>query len=132
MKMIFKIKNNEQREAVISYVKRLPLDKRGFRGRIDPITFSRSDRQNRYMHYVFNMIAEESGEEMHDVKWYYRHLYLTVVIEVFGDEVEYVKSTTELSTIEQEDFMSKVRMHASRERSVFVPLPNEVTYEDEL
>ena len=130
--MIFRIKTEEQRESVISYIKRLPIEKRGFRGRIDPIASQRSNRQNRYMHFVFNLIAEESGEKMDEVKWFYRKMFLTTVIEVFGEEVEYVKSTTELSTIEQEDFMSKVRIHASSERNQFIPLPNEITYDDEL
>ena len=130
--MIFKIKTEKHREAIISYIKRLPLEKRGFRGRIDPITDKRSDRQNRYMHFVFTLIADEAGEDMADVKWFYREKYLKEFIEVFGEEIEIIRSTTELDTIKQEDFMSKVRIHASAERSIFVPLPNEVTYEDEI
>lgn len=130
--MIFKIKTEKQREAVISYINRLPIEKRGFRGRIDPITDKRSDRQNRYMHFVFTLIADEAGEDMTDVKWFYREKYLKEFIEVFGEEIEIIRSTTELDTIKQEDFMSKVRIHASAERSIFVPLPNEITYEDEI
>jgi len=130
--VIFKIKTEKHREAIISYIKRLPLEKRGFRGRIDPITDKRSDRQNRYMHFVFTLIADEAGEDMADVKWFYREKYLKEFIEVFGEEIEIIRSTTELDTIKQEDFMSKVRIHASAERSIFVPLPNEVTYEDEI
>lgn len=130
--MIFKIKTESHKESVISYIKGLPLDKRGFKGRIDPIASQRSTRQNAYMHYVFTMIAHESGEAMHDVKIYYRTLYLKAVKKVFDEEIEYTQSTTELTTIKQEDFMSKIRMHASQERGIYVPLPNEMTYEDEL
>lgn len=100
--MNFRIRTEDNREAIISYIKRLPLDKRGFKALITPITKQRSNRQNAYAHYVFNLIAEECGETLEDVKWYYRKLFLTTVKRVFGEEVEYIKSTTELDTIQQE------------------------------
>lgn len=37
-----------------------------------------------------------------------------------------VKSTTELSTVEFEDYMSRIRRWASIEFSVYIPKPNEV------
>ena len=83
------------------------------------------------MHWVFNLIAEESGEFLDMVKWYYRQMFLTVIEKIFEEEVERVKSTTELTTLEQEDFMTKVRTHAGTERNMFIPLPNEVIYDDE-
>ena len=130
--MIFKIRTEAHKGAIISYIQRLPIEKRGFRGRIDPIASQRSNVQNRYAHFVFTMIAEEEGESMDDIKWFYRQLYLKSVKVIMGIEVDYVKSTTELSTIEQEDFMAKVRMQASSERSIFIPLPNEIVYDDEI
>lgn len=128
--MDFIIKNEEHKEKVISYLKRLPEREKGYKMRIEKIGYQRSNQQSRYMHFIFNLIAEECGEEMSAVKWYYRKKYLTIIDEIFGEEIERVKSTTELNTIEQEDFMTKVRTHASTERNVFCPLPNEVIYED--
>lgn len=40
------------------------------------------------------------------------------------------KSTTELSTVEMESYLSQIRMWASAELSFYIPLPNEVDYEN--
>jgi len=128
--MDFIIKTYEHKEKIISYIKRLPKDK-SYKAKIEPIKGKRSNQQNRYMHWVFNLIAEESGDFAEMVKWYYRKLFLTVVEKIFEEEVERVKSTTELNTLQQEEFMTKVRTHAGTERNIFVPLPNEVIYDDE-
>lgn len=77
---------------------------------------TRSLPQNNYMHYVFDLIAKELGYEMADMKGYYKLLH--------G-----IKKTSELTTVEQEDFMSKVRIHAQTEFNILVPLPNEIIYE---
>lgn len=129
--MDFILKIPEHKEKIIAYIKRLPLEKNNYKAKIEAIKDQRSIQQNRYMHYVFNLIAEESGEFMPSVKWYYKKMFLTIIEEIFGEEIERVKSTTELTTLQQEDFMTKVRTHASIERNIFVPLPNEVIYEDE-
>ena len=128
--MDFIIKTYDHREKVISYIQRLPLDKNNYKAKIEVIKGQRSNQQNRYAHFVFNMIAEETGEFMPNVKWFYRQLFLTVVEKIFDKEIERVRSTIELTTLEQEDFMTKVRMHASTELNMFVPLPNEVIYSD--
>ena len=127
--MDFIIKTPEHKDKVISYIKRLP--NKPYKAKIEPIKGQRSNNQNRYQHFVFNMIAEETGEFMPNVKWYYRQLFLTVSEKIFDKEIERVRSTTELTTLEQEDFMTKVRTHASFELNMFVPLPNEVIYDDE-
>ena len=129
--MDFLIKTNNHREKIISYIQRLPLDKNGYKAKIEAIKKQRSNNQNRYQHFVFNMIAEETGEFMPNVKWFYRQLFLTVVEKIFDKEIERVRSTTELTTLEQEDFMTKVRTHAGTELNMYIPLPNEVIYDDE-
>jgi len=128
--MDFIIKTYDHKEKVISYIKRLPKDK-GYKAKIEPIKGQRSNNQNRYMHFVFNLISEETGEYMQSVKWFYKQLFLTIVEKIFDKEIERVLSTTELTTIEQEDFMTKVRTHAGTELNMFIPLPNEVIYPDE-
>jgi len=127
--MDFIIKTPEHKDKVISYIKRLP-DK-PYMAKIEPIKGQRSSQQNRYAHYVFNLIAEETGEFMLNVKWFYKQLFLTVSEKIFDKEIERVRSTTELTTLEQEHFMTQVRVHASFELNMFVPLPNEVIYPDE-
>jgi len=39
---------------------------------------------------------------------------------------KYVRSTTSLSTVEWEDYMSKIRMWASSEHECYIPKPNQV------
>ncbi len=129
--MDFIIKTYDHKEKVIAYIQRLPLDKNNYKAKIEAIKGKRSNQQNRYAHFVFNMIAEETGEFMPNVKWFYRQLFLTVVEKIFDKEIERVRSTTELTTLEQEDFMTKVRTHAGTELNMFIPLPNEVIYDDE-
>lgn len=82
----------------------------------------RSLNQNSYMWgVVYSLIANELGyttEEIHDL----------MRIEHLTDRTgKYprVKSTSELSTIEMEDYLSKCRTWASAELGVYIPLPNE-------
>ena len=129
--MIFTIKTPAHKQLVISYIDNLNIEKRGYKIRIEPIATKRSNEQNRYMHFVFNLISEETGEVMDRVKWYYKDKFLKTIELVLGKEITRIKSTTELNTIEQEEFMSEVRIDASAELSIFVPLPNEIIYDDD-
>lgn len=43
-------------------------------------------------------------------------------------EIEYARSTTELSTIEFEKYLEDIRRWASMKLSCYIPLPNEYDY----
>ena len=93
---------------------------------IDNIKKRRSDNQNAYAHgVVFPMIAEEMGclmEEAKDaLKWQFLRKQL-------DNGFWTVAPTSQLGTVEMEDFLSKCRMLASEMFNCYIPLPNEVEY----
>jgi len=67
------------------------------------------------------MLSDEIGysdEEMHDaLKWKF--------LQKQG-KIPTTRSTSDLSTVEYEDFLSKVRMWASSDLGLYIPTPNEV------
>ena len=77
----------------------------------------RSINENNYMHYLFNFIAEETGNSMIDIKGYYKIMY--------G-----IKKTSELTTVAMEAFLDKVRIHALAFHGVKCKLPNEYIEDD--
>ena len=90
----------------------------------------RSNSQNRYMHYVFNLIADETGNDMEDIKVAMKQKYLGYEEKIIaGEIVKKLKSTTELNTTDQEEFMDKVRHFWLDFIGLMIPLPNEVDLE---
>lgn len=87
----------------------------------------RSVQQNRYYWLVCTMISEHTGfskEETHAILKS-RFLKVEKVNEDSGVIYQYVKSTTELSTVEYEQYMDSVRQFAAEEFGMNVPMPNE-------
>jgi hypothetical protein len=88
---------------------------------------SRSDQQNRYYWgVVCKILGDHLGytpDEMHDI---YREKFLKIP----GEEgrPDRIGSTASLSTAEFETYQEQVRMWASQEFGVYIPLPNEVFY----
>lgn len=93
---------------------------------IRPRKKSRSDNQNRYLWgVVYKIIANETGhteEEVHEhMKWQF--------LRKRGGRLETVKSTTNLTTIEFEEYTENIRRFAATKLNIQIPLPNEVDYE---
>src|SRR5689334_24948202 len=85
----------------------------------------RSLRQNSYYWGVLvAMMAEEAGyerpEEMHDA------LRMHFLLKHTDAPLPTIRSTTELTTVEFEEYMSKCRQLASEVYGLYVPEPNEV------
>ena len=88
---------------------------------------SRTNLQNRYYwSVVVKTLSDELGytpEEMHDVL---RYKFLgTSQVEFSSEKITRINSTTKLNTTEMEDYMSQIRMWASSEMNIQIPLPNE-------
>ena len=83
---------------------------------------ARSAAQNNYTWgVVYDILSKETGftpEEVHQV---YGEMFLSYE----KDGHTFVKSTTKLTTVEMEDYLSKVRQHASQFFHCYIPLPNE-------
>ncbi|HMU69193.1 MAG TPA: hypothetical protein PKC38_04260 [Chitinophagales bacterium] len=87
----------------------------------------RSVQQNRYYWLVVTMLSDYTGftkDEMHAIL---RSKFLRAekVNEDTGVVYEYVKSTTELTTVEYEEYLDDVRRFAAQEFNMNVPMPNE-------
>lgn len=95
----------------------------------------RSNRQNRYLWGVpYKLLSEHLGytiEEIHDIckyKFLSRPEIIHNIIKHRDEEIVITKSTTILNTADFERYTSSIRQWAS-ELGVFVPEPNEVSYE---
>ena len=85
----------------------------------------RSVVQNNYYWYMMQLLEEETGtlkENWHD---YFGAKYRRFWKVVNDEQFEYIQSTTQLTTLEAEDYYSKIRMFASQELGIYVPLPGE-------
>jgi hypothetical protein len=106
-----KIRKLEGKEVWVSLVKK---------------TDSRSPNQNRYYWgVVIKILAQELGyldQEVHDslkAKFLTNH----------SGALPKVESTTNLNTLEFEEYLEQVRTFASTELNIFIPLPNEAPFE---
>lgn len=98
---------------------------------IKPHQSARSDKQNRYYFgVVVKTLADHTGftkDEMHEVL---KHKFLRYwgTVQGVGDyveEVEFTKSTTDLTTAEMEDYLRVVREWASASLGCYIEEPRE-------
>lgn len=92
----------------------------------------RSQNQNRYYWgCVVQILSEELGYERDEVHEMLKYKFLTSKLPVETSKTRinlgFVKSTTELDTKEFEEFLSSVRVWASRELGIYIQEPNEET-----
>lgn len=94
---------------------------------IDKNRGTRSENENKYYWaVVVKTLADHLGffpEEMHDA------LKMKFLLKE-SKPIPTTRSTASLDTKEFEDFLEKVRMWASSELEVKIPLPNEVDFEE--
>jgi hypothetical protein len=100
--------------------------------------------------------TEASGSKKMNRSQKQNAYYWGVVLKIMGDEIGYlpdeihqlmgkeflsyerkpgelfVKSTTKLSTVEFEDYLSNVRRFAATELNIYIPLPNETEFSYEV
>jgi len=87
----------------------------------------RSNQQNKYYRGVIvELISDHLGYEPEEVHEILKQKFLGEVLSVGGQEFSVGKSTTELDTVQMENFMERVRTWASIEFSLVLPEPHEV------
>jgi len=86
----------------------------------------RSNEQNRYYWgVVIKLLSEHIGyidEEMHEA----------LKLKFLRDDsrkIPTLRSTTDLTTIEFEEYLEKIRIWAAQELNCYIPLPNEVDFQ---
>ena len=85
----------------------------------------RSVVQNRYYWFMLTLIQDDTGNDKDDLHVYFGERFRRKTKEINGEMVEFTQSTTKLTTLETEDYYTKIRVFASQEFGIFVPLPNE-------
>ena len=90
----------------------------------------RSNDQNRYYWgVVIKLLRDETGhspEELHEIL---KLKFLLKTYQLKGKQFPGVVSTADLSTMEFEDLMAKIRSWASLDLGIYIPAPNEVSFE---
>ena len=122
--MIFKLPY--QKEKAISYIERIDKD---MICEVKKKKNSRSVVQNSYYWLILTLLQDENGDDKNDWHNYFGEKFRRRGKEINGEMVEYTKSTTALSTMDMEDYLSKIRMFASVELGCFLPLPNETVHD---
>lgn len=89
---------------------------------------TRSLQQNKYYWpVVVGLIADHLGLTPYEAHEWLRQEFLPCNELQIGQKRHIIgRSTTELSTVEFEQYTANVRMWAGREFQIFIPLPNEV------
>ncbi len=103
----------------------LTLENKGIKLIIKRIKKYRSNNENRYYWgVVVKLLSEHTGyssDEMHDAL---RMLFLRNA----DRKIPTLRSSTSLTTIEFENYLTEIRQWATQELDCFIPLPNEVDF----
>lgn len=84
----------------------------------------RSNSENRYYWgVIIKLISDHTGSWPEDIHYEFKRRFLRVGGD---DRFPVLRSTTELSTTEAEDYYTKCRVYASSELGILIPLPNEI------
>ncbi len=103
----------------------------GFEGKEVVVSVSlpkkkRSKEQNKYLWaVVYKLIADYVGHTADQIHYAMRDKFLRFPSEKMG---YIVRSTTTLTTVEQEKYHSEIRVWAAEFLSLYIPEPNEVGY----
>lgn len=86
----------------------------------------RSTPQNRYLWgVVYELLSAHTGYTTDEIHEICKHKFLKAFIEIAGEEIEITKSTTSLTTVEMENYLTKIREWASIHLQLSIPEPNE-------
>jgi hypothetical protein len=87
----------------------------------------RSSQENKYYWSVpVTLISEHTGYTPDEVHEFLKLKFLSKIIVMVGKDERIPRSSTELSTLEWEKWMTEIREWAAQELSLSIPLPKEV------
>jgi hypothetical protein len=97
----------------------------------------RSIEQNAVLHWYINDIAKETGMNPEIIKEALKMKFLTTTMldgdgeplcdKQTGEVLTYVRSTTDLNTVEFMTFLEEIRLWSQEFLNLYLPLPNEDT-----
>jgi hypothetical protein len=87
----------------------------------------RSNQENRYYFgVVVNLISEHTGYTPEEVHEFLKLKFLSKIIVMAGKDERIPRSSTSLSTLEWEKWMTEIREWAAQELSLVIPEPNQI------
>ncbi len=90
------------------------------------LTKSRSNNQNSYYWgVVIDLLAQETGNESSDIHEALKIKFLLKRIDIFGNKIASVGSTADLTSLEFDGYIEKIRVWAAEFLKIIIPLPNE-------
>lgn len=91
-------------------------------------------QQRYYFGVIVKILSEHMGYTILETHEIMKAMFLSeikiVTTKAGAKEVKIVKSTTEITTIEAEEYYSQIRIWASAELGCWIPEPNEVISEN--
>jgi hypothetical protein len=86
---------------------------------------TRSARQNRFLWGVaYPIVVGFTGDDIDSVHKFFKGKFLKKSVKLFDEEIEGQESTADLTTVEFEEYVEKIRMFMAP-HGVDIPLPNE-------
>ena len=127
--MIFNLNNPYEIDKFKEYVNKLYAQKAIVE--VKKKLPNRSLSQNSYLHLILSWFACETGYSLEEVKLDYfkkicnRDLFVRKKINKKGDEITYVRSSSDLDTLEMTTAIDRFRNYASAQAGIYLPSPNE-------
>lgn len=94
---------------------------------VGDIEKGRSSQQNRYYFgVVLKLISDYTGDNVNDLHEYFKEQYAPKkMTKVLNEKKERPMSTTEMSTVEFNEYIERIRAFAAQELQVVIPDPGE-------
>ena len=127
--MEFAVRNDNERKAVIEYIKALDVQKREYEVVISKKTSKRTLAQNRLYRLWLNCISAETGNDTEMLAEYFKNKFLYIRHRIiYGEHISVVPSTTTLTTEEFKDYLDKIQQWASSEQGIILPNPEDLYF----
>ena len=127
--MKFTIRRQEDKQAVMSYLEKLPTDKPYF-AEIKQIRHRRTIDQNSLYWLWLKCLQDETGEDKDRLHEYFKARYLGIsTVEVFGVDVQMSASTTKLDTKEMTHYLDRIQQFALTDLGIALPNPSDLYWE---
>lgn len=127
--MIFNLNNNYEHQKFKDYVNKLFVQKAIIEVKKKPL--NRSLSQNNYLHLILSYFASQYGCSSNEAKvdFYKRlcnkELFQRKTINKLGNEVSFLRSSSQLTTLEMTTSIERFRNWSSGEAGIYLPAPNE-------
>lgn len=119
------IHDEDSRAYAIAFIQGLELSRK-WAITVAPHKKKRTLSQNALMWKIFEIIGQETGNSKRDVEQFYNDEFLNGREVTMGDVTKLVRrSTADLNTLEESEFISKIYAHATGFLGIMLPHPGD-------